>query len=60
MFGVDEEPREFDFAAWCQTPNPAFAGRTPQQIIDEGTESERDHLAGAVDSIAALLDGAFS
>ena len=59
-FGVDEAPREFDFAPWCATPNPAFAGRTPQQVIDDGTETERDQLAGAVDAIAALLDGAFS
>ena len=56
-FGVGEAPREFDFAAWCATPNPAFAGRTPQQVIDDGTETERDQL---VDAIAALLDGAFS
>ena len=59
-YGVDEEPREFDFVAWCQTPNPAFAGHTPQQVIDNGTETDRDHLADAVDAIAALLDGAFS
>ena len=59
-YGVDEEPRSFDFAAWCQAPNPAFAGRTPQQVIDNGSETERDHLAAAVDAIAALLDGAFS
>ena len=59
-FGVDQGPREFDFAAWCATPNPAFAGRTPQQVIDDGTETERNQLADAVDAIAALLDGAFS
>ncbi len=59
-FGVGEPPHEFDFAAWCATPNPAFAGRTPQQVIDDGTETERDQLADAVDAIAALLDGAFS
>ena len=59
-YGVDEQPREFDFAVWCQAPNPAFGGRTPQQVIDNGTETERDHLADTVDAIAALLDGAFS
>ena len=59
-YGVDEQPRRFDFAAWCATPNPAFAGRTPEQVIDSGTETERDHLADAVDAIAALHDGAFS
>lgn len=59
-FGVGQEPRHFDFAIWCQTPNPAFEGRTPQQVIDNGTGTERDHLAHAVDAIAALLDGAFS
>ena len=59
-YGVDEEPREFDFAAWLQTPNPAFAGRTPRQVIDHGTETERDHLAHTIDAIAALLDGALA
>ena len=59
-YAVDEEPRDFHFAVWCQTPNPAFAGRSPQQVIDDGTETERDQLAGAVDAIAALPDGAFS
>ena len=60
VYGVNEAPTEFDFPTWCQTPNPAFGGRTPQQVIDDGTESERDHLADAVGAIAALLDGAFS
>ena len=59
-YGVNEEPREFDFAAWCQAPNAAFAGRTPKQVIDYGTEADRDQLADAVGAIAALLDGAFS
>ncbi len=59
-YGVNEEPRAFDFAAWCQAPNPAFAGRTPKQVIDDGTETDRDQLADAVGAIAALLDGAFS
>ena len=59
-YGLQDEPQAFNFAVWCQTPNPAFAGRTPQQIINEGTETERNHLADAVDAIAALLDGAFS
>lgn len=59
-YGVQEEPQAFNFAVWRRTPNHAFGGRTPQQIIDEGTETERSHLADAVDAIAALLDGAFS
>ena len=59
-YGVDEEQWAFDFAVWREAPNPAFGGHTPQQVIDEGTETERRHLADAVDAIAALLDGAFS
>ena len=59
-YGLGEEPRQFNFAVWRETSNPAFGGRSPQQVIDEGTEAERSHLADAVDAIAALLDGAFS
>lgn len=59
-YGLHEEPRAFDFAAWCQAPNPAFAGRAPQEVIDNGSDTERDRLADAVDAIAAHLDGAFS
>ena len=59
-YGVDQEPLQFDFAAWCKAKSAAFAGRTPQQIIDHGTEADRDRLADAVDAIVALLDGAFS
>lgn len=59
-YGLEAEPQAFNFAIWRETPNPAFGGRTPQQVINEGTEAERNHLADAVDAIAALLDGAFS
>ena len=59
-YGIADEPQSFDFAAWRKTPNPAFDGRTPQQVIDCGTDVERSALADAVSAIAALLDGAFS
>ncbi len=59
-YGVETEPQEFSYALWLETPNPAFAGRTPARVIEDGTETERDRLADAVDAIAALIDGAFS
>ena len=59
-YGMVEEPQAFNFAVWRRAPNPAFGGRTPQQVIDDGTDSERTDLAHVVSAIAALLDGAFS
>ena len=59
-YGLPNEPQAFNFAVWCEMPNPAFGGRTPRQVINEGTETERNRLADAVDAVAALLDGAFS
>ncbi len=59
-YGVSREHADFDFDHWRETPNPAFGGRSPQQVIKGGSEADRARLATVIDAIAALRDGAFS
>ena len=56
----DNDVEAFDLCAWQKAPNVAFGGRTPNMVIDDGTDKERLQLALMIDAIAALQDGAFS
>ena len=59
-FGVSPEGDAFDFDSWRSERNAAFNNRTPDDVIDQGPDTDRMRLAAIVDAIAAYQDGAFS